>query len=181
MVLVGFVYRSRAWFVFSAVGRGMPSHGVEGNCGVKILFDGGVPDVREQMFHLRFVKSFLRFAAHRPQFDLSLRFPRRCRAAGRTAHRHKSRNDCFFGSVRSFECIGGGEMMGLRPLAVAHPHRTALTASCGQAQIGASRRTTRGPSSRPRGSRPTGHRTTRPRGPRGAAVDGDPGMRWGCR
>ena len=61
----------------------------------KDSFDGDVPDVREQMFHLRFVKSFLRFAVHRPQFDLSLRFPRRCRAAGQTAHRHKSQNvDC---------------------------------------------------------------------------------------
>lgn len=181
MVLVGFVYRSRAWFVFSAVGRGVPSHGVEGNCGVKTRFDGDVPDVREQMFHLRFVKSFLRFATHRPQFDLSLRFPRRCRAAGRTAHRHKSQNDCFFGSVQSFECIGGGGMMGLRPLAVAHPHRTALTASCGQAQIGASRSTTSGSPSRSRGAQPTGHRSTSPRGTRGAAVDGGPGMRLGCR
>lgn len=109
MVLVGFVYRSRAWFVFSAVGRGMPPHGVEGNCGVKILFDGDVPDVREQMFHLRFVKSFLRFAVHRPQFDLSLRFPRRCRAAGRTAHRHKSQNvDCSDQYDRSKASVGVG-------------------------------------------------------------------------
>lgn len=180
MVLVGFVYRSRAWFVFSAVGRGVPSHGVEGNCGVKILFDGGCsrcaradvpPAVRQVVPEVRGPQATVRPVPEVPEALQS------SRPDGTPPQVPK----LFFGLVRSFESVGGGGMMGLRPLAVAHPHRTALTASCGQAQIGASRSTTSGSPSRPRGARSTGHSSTRPRGSRGAAVDGGPGMRWGCR